>query len=57
MEKAKEDTQDSFEEVNGLKFLVDKELLQQFQGFTIDYSDGWFSKGFRIIPGIGGASC
>ena len=48
---------DFFHEINGINVLVEKELLKQFNGFKIDYSDGWFNKGFRIIPGIGGSSC
>lgn len=57
MEEVKDDNQDYLEEVNGINFIVDRDLLKQFQGFTIEYSDGWFNKGFRIIPGIGGSAC
>lgn len=45
------------EETNGIKAVVEKDLLKQFDGFTIDYSDSWFSKGFRILPGVGGSTC
>ena len=57
LEGLKDENMDFFHEINGINVLVEKELLKQFNGFKIDYSDGWFNKGFRIIPGIGGSSC
>jgi Fe-S cluster assembly iron-binding protein IscA len=37
--------------------IVEKDLLDQFKNFKVDYSDGWFSKGFKITAGIGGSGC
>lgn len=48
---------DYLHETNNVKIVVEKDLLRQYNGFKIDYSNNWISKGFRIIPGIGGSSC
>jgi iron-sulfur cluster assembly protein len=57
LEGSKDDTKDHYEEINGLKLIVEKDILNQFHNFHIDYSDGWFSRGFRISAGMGGSSC
>jgi iron-sulfur cluster assembly protein len=49
--------EDFSNEINGIHVVVEKEILKQYNGFKIDYLDGWFNKGFRIIPGAGGSSC
>jgi Fe-S cluster assembly iron-binding protein IscA len=56
LEESKNDD-DYFNETNGIKVLVEKDLLKQFKGFKIDYSNSWLTKGFRIIPGAGGSRC
>ena len=50
---------DYMEEVEGIQVIVEKELLEKFNRFTIDYSDRWFRKGFIIVPGVGvgGSPC
>ncbi|MCT4605010.1 MAG: hypothetical protein N4A64_02750 [Marinisporobacter sp.] len=45
------------EETKDLKMIVEKDLLDQFKNFKIDYSNGWFAKGFKIIAGVGGSDC
>lgn len=39
------------------KFVVENELVEVFKGFTVDYSDNWFGKGFMIRAQMGGSSC
>lgn len=40
------------------KLVVDKELLEMFGGFEIDFQKNWFSKGFNVIPNkFGAARC
>lgn len=39
------------------KFVVEKELVDTFKGFSVDYSDSWFGKGFTIRSQNGGSSC
>lgn len=43
-------------EGNEFKLLVEKDILKQFNGFKIDYSKSWLTRGFRIISGTGGRS-
>jgi len=57
LEGSKNDTKDMLLEINGIKVIVEKDLMKKFNGFKIDYSDGWFNKGYRIISGIGGSIC
>lgn len=44
---------DAVTEVNGYTFLVEEDLLDAYNGFTIDYSDSWLKKGFSVIPSRG----
>lgn len=57
LEEQKNEEKDYDEEINGLKLLVEKDLLDQYKSFKVDYSDGWFRKGFSIQAGIGGSGC
>lgn len=57
LEGSKDENKDYYKEIDGIKVIVEKDLVEQFNGFDIDYATGWFNKGFRIIPGTGGASC
>ncbi len=41
------------EEQNGAKIIVDKELLDIYKGFEIDFTESWFSKGFFVRPAAG----
>jgi hypothetical protein len=42
-----------------VKFIVSKELLDQFGEFRVDFSDSWLRKGFVVEPSSfeGGGSC
>lgn len=48
---------DFSKKVGKYSFLVNKELMEQYNGFTVDFNDGWLSKGFRIIPGVATKGC
>lgn len=39
------------------QFVIDSELVDLFKGFSVDYSDNWFGKGFTIRSQMGGSSC
>lgn len=39
------------------KFVVEKELVEIYKGFSVDYSDSWMGKGFTISTQMGGSSC
>ncbi len=39
---------DYIEEINGIKFAVDRELLEQYKNFKIDYVKNMFKKGFVV---------
>lgn len=57
LEGSKDNEEDYEEEINEIKVIVNKDLLKQFDSFLIDYSTGWFNKGFSVIPGAGGSHC
>lgn len=44
-------------EVGDYTFLIEKDLTESFNAFTIDYSDSWLRRGFSVIPDREGASC
>lgn len=46
LDEQKED--DEVEEIDGLKILVDKDTATTFKEFTIDYTNNWLGKGFRV---------
>lgn len=54
-----ESTENDFiEELNGVKYFVEDQLLNQFKSFTIDYSNSfWSGKGFVVRAQYGGSSC
>ena len=41
---------DSMTVVDDLTFLMESELEEMFNAFTVDYSDNWLRKGFSVIP-------
>lgn len=43
--------------VEDQKFVVEKDLLNLYKGFSVDYSDNWFGKGFYVRAQMGGSSC
>lgn len=48
---------DFLEEKDGIKYLVEEELIQKYGGFEIDYSNGWLYRGFHVRPNSGGSFC
>lgn len=38
------------QEIDGMTFVVDKDLMEYFRGFKIDFMSGWISKRFLIEP-------
>ncbi|WP_053955751.1 hypothetical protein [Inediibacterium massiliense] len=51
------DEKDYYEEVGGMKVVVEQDLLKKFKSFHIDYVDRWLFKGFKITASYGGSSC
>lgn len=46
------------QEVEGIKFIVDKGLDGQYEGVEVDYRQNTFSKGFAItLQGSRGGGC
>ena len=40
-----------------IKVVVESDLLNQFNGFIIDYVNNWLRKGFTVTSLYGGSSC
>lgn len=57
LDKAKDEKNDYIEKVNNINVVIEKQILDQFKNFTIDYSNSWFNKGFTVFPGSGASSC
>lgn len=57
LDEAKDDEKDHYEKIENLNILVEKDLLGLYKNFSIDYSNGWLNKGFKVVPGLGGSSC
>lgn len=48
---------DYVEPKDSINYVVEKELLDRFGGFEIDYSNSFLYKGFRIRVAQGGSTC
>lgn len=48
---------DASTEIGDYTFLVEEDLVESFNAFTIDYSDNWLRRGFSVTPDGGAASC
>lgn len=48
---------DHLEEKEGIKFVVNTDILNQFGTFTIDYMSNFFRKGFVVSSSYGGSTC
>jgi len=48
---------DEITNVGEFNFVVEKELIDSYGEFNIDYEDSWLRRGFHIMPGVGGSSC
>ena len=42
---------------DGVNYVTEKELIDKYGSFVVDYSNGWLYKGFKIQPSYGGSSC
>lgn len=48
LEEAKEN--DEKVSIEGFNFVVEEDLKEIYEQFTIDYSDSWLRKGFVVHP-------
>lgn len=48
---------DERKEVNGLNIIVEKDLLELYGGFDIDFLDSWIGKDFVVLSTKGGSNC
>ena len=48
---------DASVEIGDYTFLIEEDLTESFNSFTVDYSDSWLRRGFSVTPDRGGASC
>lgn len=48
---------DHLEELDGIKFVVNEDILNQFGSFNVDYVANFFRKGFVVSTAHGGSSC
>lgn len=44
-------------DADGFKFIIEDYLAENFNSFTIDYSNSWLRKGFSVIPDRIVSSC
>jgi len=40
-----------------IKIVVENDLINQFNGFILDYANSWLRKGFMVTSLHGGSSC
>ena len=43
--------------VDEFTFLLDEDMKNNFNDFSIDYSNNWLRRGFQVRAGRGGSSC
>ena len=43
--------------LEGVTYVAEKELVNKYGGFKVDYSDSWLTKGFKINATYGGSRC
>lgn len=48
---------DQVVEIDNLKFLLDEDIVNNFDEFNIDYSNSWLRKGFYVTADSGGSHC
>jgi len=48
LDKTKDEEKDVVEKIDDIEILVEKDLLDHFGNLNIDYSKGWFNKGFTV---------
>ncbi len=50
-------TNDYLEEYMGIKIVVEQSLIEKFEGYRIDYSNFWLTRGFYIQAMRYGSRC
>lgn len=48
---------DEVKKMNDLSIIVEKNLLEIYGGFDIDFLDSWIGKDFVVLPTMGGSTC
>lgn len=48
---------DVVRDIDGVKFVIEKSLDQQYQEVLVDYEKSWFGKQFVVSLGYGGGCC
>lgn len=48
---------DESTKIGDYTFVLEGDLIESFDTFTVDYSDNWLRRGFTVTPDRGGASC
>lgn len=48
---------DQTKEVEGINIIVEKDLVELYDGFDIDFLDSWIGKDFVVLPTKAGSSC
>lgn len=48
---------DDVTKIGDYTYLVDKDLLNSYGTFNVDYVNDWLRRGFHIIPVRGGSTC
>jgi len=43
--------------VDGQKIVIERELVDRFRGFSVEYTENWLGKGFAVHARMGGSSC
>lgn len=43
--------EDKTQDIDGITFLVDENLVDQVDAFNVDYTKDWTGKGFRVTTG------
>lgn len=49
--------EDQVIEIDNLKFLLDRDMVNNFSEFIIDYSNNWLRRGFYVTADRGGSQC
>lgn len=48
---------DSIVKVDDFTFVLDQDIVNNFDEFNIDYSNNWLRRGFQVTAGRGGSHC
>lgn len=48
---------DDIMEIDDYTIVLEEDLIENFDSFTIDYSDSWLKRGFSVASNIGSGSC